>query len=247
MPARFWGEVVTTTVFLLNRAPTKALSGKTPFEAYHSHKSAVVFFKTFGWVSFIKNKHPGLKKLDDRSAPMVFIGYSEGAKAYQMLELDTERIHVSHDVVFDESRGWEWNTAASGGDSVEQREFTVRFFTARPPVDNGDGAEPEEGELPPPPVQEAPLPVLGTPPPVEQQAPEFVTPIKDDEDRLDAFHNESPVRYRRMDSVIDNDLPVTGQAQRILPQRRHGRPRRVQEELQFVTGGSEPRSFAEAE
>jgi transposase InsO family protein len=29
MPASFWGEAVTTTVFLLNRASTKALSGKT--------------------------------------------------------------------------------------------------------------------------------------------------------------------------------------------------------------------------
>jgi hypothetical protein len=29
-------------------------------------------------------------------------------------------------------------------------------------------------------------------------------PLEDDEDRLDAFHNESHVRYRRMDSVISN-------------------------------------------
>jgi hypothetical protein len=57
----------------------------------------------------------------------------------------------------------------------------------------------------------------GTPPPVEQQEPEFVMPIEDDEDRLDAFHNESLVRYRWMDSVIGNDLPVPGQAQRVLP------------------------------
>jgi hypothetical protein len=41
---------------------------------------------------------------------------------------------------------------------------------------------------------------------MERQAPEFATPIEDDEDRLDAFHNKSPVRYRRIDSVIDNDL-----------------------------------------
>jgi hypothetical protein len=34
---------------------------------------------------------------------------------------------------------------------------------------------------------------------------------------LDAFHNESPIRYRRMDNVIGNDLLVPGQAQRVLP------------------------------
>ena len=33
MSARFWGEAVTTAVFILNRALTKALTGKAPFEA----------------------------------------------------------------------------------------------------------------------------------------------------------------------------------------------------------------------
>jgi hypothetical protein len=104
-----------------------------------------------------------------------------------------------------------------------------------------DGGEPEEGALPPSPRQAAPLPDPGTPSPVAQQEPEFVTQIEDNEDMLDAFHNESPVRYRQMDSVIGKDLPVPGQAQRVLP------PGRVQEELQFVAGGSELRTFAEAD
>ena len=43
MPARFWGETVTTAVFILNRAPTKALTGKTPFEAWYGHKPSVSF------------------------------------------------------------------------------------------------------------------------------------------------------------------------------------------------------------
>ena len=33
LPARFWGEAVVTAVHLLNRAPTKALQGMTPYEA----------------------------------------------------------------------------------------------------------------------------------------------------------------------------------------------------------------------
>jgi hypothetical protein len=81
---------------------------------------------------------------------------------------------------------------------------------------------------------------------MERQAPEFATPIEDDEDRLDAFHNKSPVRYRRIDSVIDNDLLVPWQAQQVLPLGRCGQPWRVQEELQFIVGGSETRTFAKA-
>jgi transposase InsO family protein len=167
MPTRFWGEPMTTIVILLNRAPMKALSGKKSFEAYHGCKPAVDFLKTFGCVGFIKNKRPGLKKLDDRSAPMVFIGYSEGAKAYRMLEPGTGRVHVYRDVIFDKNRGWEWDSTASDGDSAAQREFIVQYYTAQPPADNVDGGVPEEGALPPSPGQAAPLLDPGTPPPVE--------------------------------------------------------------------------------
>ena len=35
MSVRFCGEAVTMAVFILNHAPTKALKGKTSFEAWH--------------------------------------------------------------------------------------------------------------------------------------------------------------------------------------------------------------------
>jgi transposase InsO family protein len=40
MPVMFWGEAVTTTVFILNCAPTKALKGQTPFKAWHGRAQA---------------------------------------------------------------------------------------------------------------------------------------------------------------------------------------------------------------
>jgi transposase InsO family protein len=33
MPVVFWGEAVVTAVYILNRSPTKALNGRTPYEA----------------------------------------------------------------------------------------------------------------------------------------------------------------------------------------------------------------------
>jgi transposase InsO family protein len=33
MPAVFWGEAVVTAIYILNRSPTKALNGMTPYEA----------------------------------------------------------------------------------------------------------------------------------------------------------------------------------------------------------------------
>jgi hypothetical protein len=42
-------------VFILNRAPTKALKGKTPFEAWHGRKPNVSFLRTFRCVGHVKN------------------------------------------------------------------------------------------------------------------------------------------------------------------------------------------------
>jgi hypothetical protein len=58
------------------------------------------------------------------------------------------------------------------------------------------------------------------------EATEFATPISDDEEQLDAFHEDSPVRYRHMDQVIGDELNL-GQAVRMLALARRGRPWRV--------------------
>jgi transposase InsO family protein len=55
MPAEFWGEAVSTAVFLLNRAPTKSLTGKTPYEAWHGRKLAVHYLRTFGCLAYVRN------------------------------------------------------------------------------------------------------------------------------------------------------------------------------------------------
>ncbi|WVZ65497.1 hypothetical protein U9M48_014849 [Paspalum notatum var. saurae] len=84
LPGMFWGEAVTTAVFILNRSPTHSLDGKTPFEAWHGERPAVSFFRTFGCIAHVKNCRPQLKKLEARSTPMIFVGYEVGSKAYRM-------------------------------------------------------------------------------------------------------------------------------------------------------------------
>jgi hypothetical protein len=110
MSAVFWGEAVVTAVCILNRSPTKALNGITPYEAWHGRKPAVSHLRVFGCLAFTKELgHIG--KLDDRSTPGVFIGYAEGSKAYHILDPGTLRVRMTHDVVFDEGRGWSWYKA----------------------------------------------------------------------------------------------------------------------------------------
>ena len=73
-PTRFWGEAVTTVVFILNRSPTKALTGKTSFEAWYERKPSVSFLRIFGCIGHVRKTKPNLTKLEDRSTLMVFLG-----------------------------------------------------------------------------------------------------------------------------------------------------------------------------
>jgi hypothetical protein len=50
LPGYFWGEAVSTAVHILNRSPTRALDGKTLYEAWHSEIPAVHYFRTFDCV-----------------------------------------------------------------------------------------------------------------------------------------------------------------------------------------------------
>jgi len=38
LPKKFWAEAANTTVCLQNRLPTKAVTNKTPFEAWNAYK-----------------------------------------------------------------------------------------------------------------------------------------------------------------------------------------------------------------
>ena len=69
-------------VFILNRAPTKALKSETPFEVWYGRKPSVSFLWTFGCISHVRKTKPVLTKLEDRSTLMVLLGYMEGTKAY---------------------------------------------------------------------------------------------------------------------------------------------------------------------
>jgi hypothetical protein len=93
---------VTTAVYLLNRSPTRSVEGMTPYEAWHDKKPSVAYLCTFGCIVHVKNTKPMLKKLDDRSIKMVFLGYEPRSKAYRSYDPRTGHVQITRDVVFDE-------------------------------------------------------------------------------------------------------------------------------------------------
>ena len=98
---------MTTAVFILNRSPTKSLTGKTPFEAWYGCKPSMSFLQAFGCIGHVKKKKPNLTKLEDRSTPMVFLGYTEGTMVYRLYDPRRDKVLVSRDVMFKEKAAWD--------------------------------------------------------------------------------------------------------------------------------------------
>ena len=125
MPSMFWGEAVKTAVHVLNRSPTRSLDSITPYEAWHHRKLNLSYLRTFGCVVHVKKVGPGVRKLDDCSTLMVFVGYEEGSKAYRVYNPATQSVYISRDVIFEEDMPWDWQAGSSA--SEHQEEFTVMY------------------------------------------------------------------------------------------------------------------------
>jgi hypothetical protein len=165
-----------------------------------------------------------IDKLADRSRAGVFIGYSDGAKAYRILDPAAQQVCTARDVVFDEAHGWDW-TATTGASPAA--DFTVEYIyagasgAARPaslhalssltPSVRTQAAPPSTPVTTPSP-QSGAASVAGP----AALPPEFVTPMENDEERLDAAHGELLVRYCAYDNIIGAGEHVAGLAARNL-------------------------------
>ena len=104
LPKSFWAEAISTANYVINRSPSQALGNKTPFECLFKCKPNVGHFKVFGSKAFCHIPKDERKKLDFKSRPAIFLGYSDKIKGYRLYDLNTKRIFHSRDVIFDESK-----------------------------------------------------------------------------------------------------------------------------------------------
>jgi transposase InsO family protein len=123
VPARFWGEAVRHSVYLLNCLSTKAMGNCTPYEAWKGRKPHLGHLRVFGCTANVRNAAPHLKKLDVRSHKMIYLGVEIGCKAHRLYDPKHNKIVVSKDVIFEENVKWKWG--AQCGD-VEVFEFQVQ-------------------------------------------------------------------------------------------------------------------------
>nr|GEX57236.1 zinc finger, CCHC-type [Tanacetum cinerariifolium] len=98
LPLTFWAKAVRHAIYILNRVPTRALEDKTPYEALYNRKPNLENLRIFGCTTYAKITTPHLKKLDDRSIPLIYLGVEEGSKACRLYDPVEKKKHVSRDV-----------------------------------------------------------------------------------------------------------------------------------------------------
>lgn len=98
----YWGDCVLTAVFLINRTPSKLLKNKTPYELLTGMSLDYTHLKTFGCLCHGSISPKQRHKFHPRSRACIFLGYPSGYKGYKLMDLESNKIFISQNVVFHE-------------------------------------------------------------------------------------------------------------------------------------------------
>lgn len=98
----YWGECILTATYIINRIPSKILENKTPYEVLNNKKPNFKIIRTLGCLCYATTNHRE-HKFFPRTFKGVFMGYSPNIKGYLVLDLETEKFHITRDVTFREN------------------------------------------------------------------------------------------------------------------------------------------------
>ena len=85
-----------------NRSPTKAVEGKTPYEAIYGVKLKVGHLRVFGCTAYSYISQDKRQKLDAKACKGIFLGYSTNRKGYRLYDQSSGKVIFSQSVKFNE-------------------------------------------------------------------------------------------------------------------------------------------------
>lgn len=103
MPRSYWTYAFGVAVYLINRMPTPNLNFNNPFQNLYGYPPNFEKLRVYGCLCFPWLKPYNSHKLEARSTPCVFLGYSPSQSAYFCLDRSTNRVYTSWHVMFHEN------------------------------------------------------------------------------------------------------------------------------------------------
>ncbi|KAK1432520.1 hypothetical protein QVD17_09417 [Tagetes erecta] len=103
VPASFWVDAFTSATYIINRVPTPLLENKSPFQILFDQLPNYSNFRVYGCRVFPYLRDYAKHKLEPRSLPCIFIGYSSSHKGFRCLDPATNRVFISRHARFNES------------------------------------------------------------------------------------------------------------------------------------------------
>lgn len=99
-PHFLWEEAVSYAAYLRNRSPTRALVGKTPFEALWGRKPDVHTLREFGTPCWVLVPTSRQSKLEPKSEKYVFTGLSTHSAGWRYYVAGLRQVLILREVVF---------------------------------------------------------------------------------------------------------------------------------------------------
>ncbi|XP_062093439.1 uncharacterized protein LOC133799439 [Humulus lupulus] len=99
----YWSYLINMAVYLINTTPSLLLKKKTTFELLYNKLPSYDHLRCFGCLAYASTLDRSRHKFSPRSKACIFIGYLHGMKAYTLLDIESQQIFHSRDVIFYEN------------------------------------------------------------------------------------------------------------------------------------------------
>lgn len=181
MPLSYWPYAFATAIYLINRLPSSPLSFETPYAKLFQTQPNYTKLRTFGSLCFPWLRPYSANKLEKRSLPCVFLGYSLTQSAYLCLDPTSGRIYTSRHVRFNENEFPFPKLSAAPNHSSSSyvptgMQQSVPLILSRPLMNSPTAIEVESPQLAPSPTREHSAATLSAPSPdITQPCPSPAT------------------------------------------------------------------------
>lgn len=116
LPKFLWSEAAKHGIWCKNRTGTKALGGKSPYEAFHDEKPNLSGVPQWGCRVWVHD--PSQTKLSPRAREGRWVGYDATSNGSHIYWPNTKSLTVERSIYFDELRRFEGERSVEAGDKT---------------------------------------------------------------------------------------------------------------------------------